>query len=600
MCGIVGYWSPKAGGSAGTVRAMARRIAHRGPDANGIWIDDTSGLALAHRRLSILDLSAAGAQPMVSADGRLVLIFNGEIYNHRELRDDVESAGWNSGWRGHSDTETLLAALQLWGVPDTLSKLNGMFAFALWNRRDRRLTLARDRAGEKPLFYGVAGASFLFGSELTALTVHPDWQGRIDRNVLALYLRHAYVPDPYCIYAGMHKLPPAHWVEIVEGQPRDPKRYWHLDQVVTTPRRNEEEGPLLDELERRLRVAVALRTEADVPLGAFLSGGIDSSTVVALMQAQSSAPVRTFTIGFDVPGYNEAEHAAAVARHLGTTHTELYVNAEETLATVPDLPVIWDEPFADSSQIPTLLLCRLTRGEVSAALSGDAGDELFCGYNRYGLCNSLHRRLSRLPGFLRRGLAKALKVAPANAIDRMMQYLPPRARFPALGDRLVKLGGVLDQAEGTAFYRALVSQFERPEMLVPGAHEPYNVLSDAASWPSLEDFRETMMYLDTLTYLPGDILTKVDRASMAVSLEARVPFLDHTLMEFVWSLPLHMKLRDGQTKWALRQLLYRHVPRTLIDRPKMGFGVPIEHWLSGPLREWAEDLLAPDAIRAEG
>ncbi|MFM8635759.1 MAG: asparagine synthase (glutamine-hydrolyzing) [Planctomycetia bacterium] len=600
MCGIVGYWSPKVGGNAGIVRAMAQRIAHRGPDVDGIWIDGGSGLAVAHRRLSILDLSEAGAQPMDSVDGRLVLVFNGEIYNHRALRDEVEAAGWTAGWRGHSDTETLLAALQLWGVPHTLSKLNGMFAFALWNRRDRRLTLARDRAGEKPLFYGMAGGSFLFGSELKALTVHPDWQGSIDRDVLALYLRHAYVPDPYCIYAGMYKLPPAHWVEIVEGQPRGPQCYWQLDQVVATPRRKERDGPLLDELEQRLRAAVALRMEADVPLGAFLSGGIDSSTIVALMQAQSSRPVRTFTIGFDVPGYNEAQHAAAVARHLGTTHTELYVTAEETLAAVPDLPSIWDEPFADSSQIPTLLLCRLTRQQVTVALSGDAGDELFCGYNRYGLGYSLHRRLSRLPGFLRRGLAKALKAAPAHAIDRGMQYLPPRACFPALGDRLVKLGTVLDQAEGSAFYRALVSQFARPSMLVPGAHEPNTVLSKAASWPAQEDFRETMMYLDTLTYLPGDILTKVDRASMAASLEARVPFLDHTLMEFVWSLPLRMKLRDGQTKWALRQVLYRHVPGVLIDRPKMGFGVPLEHWLSGPLREWAEDLLSPEAIRAEG
>lgn len=600
MCGITGYWSLGAGVHPDTIRRMTDRIAHRGPDADGVWLDERAGLALGHRRLSILDLSPAGAQPMISADGRLVLVYNGEIYNHRALRAEVEAAGWSTGWRGHSDTETLLAALQLWGVAATLTRLNGMFAFALWDRSTRCLTLARDRAGEKPLYYGRAGGSFLFGSELKALSAHPDWRGEIDRDVLALYLRHAYVPDPFCIQPGMHKLPPAHWVEIHEGEAGAPQCYWPLDRVVTGPRRQGDEAAQLDELEQRLRAAVALRMEADVPLGAFLSGGIDSSTIVALMQAQSARPVQTFTIGFDVPGYNEAEHAAAVARHLGTDHTEHYVTAAETLSTVPELPRIWDEPFADSSQIPTLLLSRLTRQKVTVALSGDAGDELFCGYNRYAMGYSLHRRLNRLPRPLRRGLAKTLQAAPAHTIDRVMQHLPRQMRFPALGDRLVKLGGVLDQAEGAAFYRALVSQFQHPAALVLGATEPQTLLSQPDLWPALGDFRETMMYLDTLAYLPGDILTKVDRASMAVSLEARVPFLDHELMEFAWSLPLRMKLRDGQTKWALRQVLYRHVPRALIDRPKMGFGVPIEHWLSGPLRDWAEDLLAPDALRAEG
>jgi asparagine synthase (glutamine-hydrolysing) len=600
MCGIVGYWSAKAGADERIARAMAQRIAHRGPDADGVWLDEGAGLALGHRRLSILDLSPAGAQPMVSADGRLVLVFNGEIYNHRALRADVEAAGWNGGWRGHSDTETLLAALQLWGAENTLSRLNGMFAFALWDRAAHKLILARDRIGEKPLFYGRSGDTFLFGSELKALGAHPDWQGRVDRDVLALYLRHAYVPDPYCIYQGFHKLAPAHWVEIVDGQPGAPQCYWSLSDVVEAPRRDDGDAPLLDELEDRLRTAVALRMEADVPLGAFLSGGIDSSAIVALMQAQSMRPIQTFTIGFDVPGYNEAEQAAAVARHLGTTHTEHYVTAAETLAVVPDLPTIWDEPFADSSQIPTLLLSKLARQHVTVALSGDAGDELFCGYNRYAMGHTLHRRLNRLPGPVRRGLAQVLKAAPAHAIDRAIQHLPKRLRYPALGDRLVKLGGVLDQAEGAAFYRALISQFQDPAALVPGAREPMTLLSNPDAWPALADFRETMMYLDTRSYLPGDILTKVDRASMANSLEARVPFLDHGLMEFAWSLPMHMKLRDGQTKWALRQVLYRHVPRALIDRPKMGFGVPIEHWLAGPLRDWAQDLLAPDAIRAEG
>jgi asparagine synthase (glutamine-hydrolysing) len=601
MCGIAGFISSPAGNLKRLAQAMADRLAHRGPDGSGTWADDEAGVGLGHRRLAIIDLSPAGHQPMISADGLLVLTFNGEIYNHKSIRAEIEASGWQSRWRGHSDTETLLVALQLWGVARTLTKLNGMFAFALWDRGTRRLALARDRAGEKPLFYGRAGRSFLFGSELKAMSAHPDWQGSVDRDVLALYLRHAYVPDPHCIYKGFHKLAPAHWVEIVDGQAGTPQCYWSLDAVVQAPRRDDGDGPLLDELEHRLREAVALRMDADVPLGAFLSGGIDSSTIVALMQTQTSRPIQTFTIGFDVPGYNEAEHAALVARHLGTAHTELYVSAADTLAVVPDLPGIWDEPFADSSQIPTLLLSKLTRKDVTVALSGDAGDELFCGYNRYAMGYDLHRRLNRLPGPLRRGLARTLKAAPAHAIDRAMQHLPQRLRFPALGDRLVKLGGVLNQAEGAAFYRALVSQFQDPTAsLVSGAREPMTLLSSPDTWPALADFRETMMYLDTRSYLPGDILTKVDRASMAVSLEARVPFLDHGLMEFAWSLPMHMKIRDGQTKWALRQVLYRHVPRALIDRPKMGFGVPIEHWLSGPLRDWAQDLLSPDAIQAEG
>jgi asparagine synthase (glutamine-hydrolysing) len=580
---------------------MADKIAHRGPDADGFWLDEGAGLALGHRRLSILDLSPAGTQPMVSADGRLVLVFNGEIYNHRALRIDVGSAGWPTGWRGHSDTETLLAALQLWGVPSTLTRLNGMFAFALWDRETRRLTLARDRAGEKPLYYGRAQGNFLFGSELTALSAHPDWRGDIDRDVLALYMRHAYVPDPYCIYSGMLKLPPAHWVEVREGQAGVPQCYWSLDKVVAGPRSQENEAALLDELETRLRLAVALRMEADVPLGAFLSGGIDSSTIVALMQAQSVRPVQTFTIGFDVPGYNEAEHAAAIARYLGTAHTEHYVTAAETLATVPDLPAIWDEPFADSSQIPTLLLSRMTRQKVKVALSGDAGDELFCGYNRYAMGYRLHRFLSRLPDPVRRGLAKTLQAAPADIIGRAMRHLPVRLRFPSLEDRLVKLGDVLDQAEGEAFYRALVSQFQHPTKLVTGVKtEPHTPISRSDRWPAHADFRETMMYLDTLTYLPGDILTKVDRASMACGLEVRVPLLDHTIVEFAWRLPLSLKLREGKTKWALRQVLHKYVPRHLTDRPKMGFGVPIQHWLSGPLKEWAEDLLSPNALHADG
>lgn len=600
MCGIVGYLSKGVSPSKATVLAMAKRIAHRGPDAAGAWVDTTTGVAMAHRRLSILDLSKAGAQPMLSADERLVLTFNGEIYNYRALRAQLETAGWFGPWRGHSDTEVLLAALQLWGLERTLPRLNGMFAFALWDRETRVLSLARDRLGEKPLYYGQVGNSFLFGSQLKALTAHPEWQGEIDRDVLSLYLRHSYVPEPYCIYNGISKLEPAHWIEVRNGQIKSPVCYWDFRDVVSSPRVTLRDEELINQTEARLSEAVALRMEADVSLGAFLSGGIDSSTVVALMQSHSSRPVRSFTIGFDVPGYNEAENAKAIANHLGTDHTELYLTPQDALSVIPDLPAIWDEPFADSSQIPTLLLSRMAREHVSVALSGDGGDELFCGYSRYQQGFSVYRRLRQIPGPLRRAIATLLSAMPAHGIDRLVRHLPQRFRYPALGDRLNKLGDVLAHAEGPNFYRALISQFQGPMELVTNGHELQTLLARAGDWPTLEDFRETMMYLDTLTYLPGDILTKVDRASMSVSLEARAPMLDHKLVEYAWSLPLEAKLRHGQTKWALRQVLARHVPSSLIERPKMGFGVPIEHWLAGPLREWAEDLLEPVRLEAEG
>jgi asparagine synthase (glutamine-hydrolysing) len=537
---------------------------------------------------------------MMSADGRLVLVFNGEIYNHRSLRKQVEAAGWPTPWRGHSDTETLLAALQLWGVAGTLPRLNGMFAFAVWDREQRLLSLARDRFGEKPLFYGVSDGTFLFASELKALTGHPDWHGEIDRDVLTLYLRHAYVPDPYCIYKGMNKLPPAHWMEVRGGIAAEPVRYWDLKEIVQRPRRDTAPSELLDELEVRLKTSIGLRMEADVPLGAFLSGGIDSSAIVALMQTQSSRPIRTFTIGFEVPGFNEAECARAVAAHLGTEHEEVYLTHGDALDVVADLPRIWDEPFADSSQIPTLLLSRMARQHVTVALSGDAGDEVFCGYNRYGPGFDLHKSLSRLPGPLRKGVASLIRQLPAHAIDRLMPLLPGHLRHQAVGDRLKKLGDVLDNAEGPDYYRTLTSLVQAPDRLVLGAHEPPTLASLVEAWPPLADFREVMMYLDTTTYLPGDILTKVDRASMAASLEVRTPFLDHELVEFAWSMPLSMKLNHGETKWALREVLRRHVPRLLIDRPKSGFGVPLEHWLSGPLRGWAEELLGRDRLKRDG
>lgn len=600
MCGIAGFIGLGFADYAPLATRMAKQIEHRGPDGAGIWCDTEVGIALAHRRLAILDLTEAGHQPMVSADGRLVLVFNGEIYNHADIRREIDAMGWNFGWNGHSDTETLLAALQIWGVEGTLPRLNGMFAFALWDKSRRVLSLARDRAGEKPLFYGKSGKTFLFASELKSMTVHPDWTGSVNRDVVAAYLRHGYVPDPHCIYHGISKLPPAHWVEIADGVAGEPCCYWALESVATAKHRESPATDLVEELEALLMDAVGLRMEADVPLGAFLSGGIDSSVVVAMMQAQATKPVKTFTIGFDVPGYNEADHAKAIATHLGTEHTELYVTPQDALDVVPQLPHFWDEPFADSSQIPTLLLSRMTREKVIVSLSGDGGDELFCGYNRYGQGYNIYRRLRVLPDFLQRAAAGLLSNVPTHTIDLLVRTMPRKLRYPAVGDRLRKLGDVLSHSEGTGYYRSLVSQFRRPSEFVLNAFEADTLLSQPDRWPDLEDFRELMMYLDTLTYLPGDILTKVDRASMAASLEARVPLLDHRVIEFAWSLPLGIKQNAGQMKWPLREVLARHVPRELFERPKMGFGMPIEHWLAGPLKDWAETLLSEAALNREG
>jgi len=581
---------------------MAQQIVHRGPDDSGVWCDAAAGLALAHRRLSILDLSPAGHQPMLSPCGRYALVYNGEIYNHLELRDDLQRDGGAFKWRGHSDTETLLAALRHWGVQGALERLNGMFAFALWDCTERILFLARDRMGEKPLYYGRCGDTFLFGSELKALRTHPDWNGQLDRDALALYLRHNYVPTPWSIYRGIQKLPAAHFIAVSNGGRNiaEPICYWDVAQVAARGVSDKSPAELTDELEALLRDAIKRRMAADVPLGAFLSGGYDSSIVAALMQAQSDRPIKTFSIGFHEEGYNEAQHARAVASHLGTDHTELYVSAEQAMGVIPCLPAMYDEPFSDSSQIPTFLVSKLARQSVVVSLSGDGGDELFCGYNRYLLALRVWEKLGSIPLPARRALAKLVRRAPRYALDRMQSALPQRFQVSRLPDRLPKLAAVLEHRDGQAFYRSLVSHAKDPARLVFGAHEPETILCRPEDLPKLTGLREQMMLLDQLTYLPDDILTKVDRASMAVSLEARVPLLDHRLVEFAWRVPSELKYRDGQGKWLLRQVLYRHVPRKLMERPKMGFGVPIEHWLRGPLRDWAEALLDENRLHVEG
>jgi asparagine synthase (glutamine-hydrolysing) len=603
MCGIVGYWN-KNGASTFVAERMALQLQHRGPDDAGVWLDKKAGIALAHRRLSILDLTMAGHQPMTSPCARFTLIYNGEIYNHQDLRNELEDEGGHFDWRGHSDTETLLAALRHWGVEGALQRLNGMFAFALWDKAERTLFLARDRMGEKPLYYGCANGSFLFGSELKSLMVHPHWKGEIDRNALTLYMRHNYVPTPWSIYCGISKLPPAHFVVVREAghEVSRPQCYWDLGEIAACGAADNSgtAEELIDELDKLLFNAVGRRMVADVPLGTFLSGGIDSSTVTALMQAQSHRPVKTFTIGFHEKGYNEAEHAKMVAKHLGTDHTELYVTPEEAMSVIPRLPTIWDEPFADFSQIPTLLVSKLARQHVTVCLSGDGGDELFFGYKRYTNSYQVWRILRLLPVPLRRLLGRLIQTLPGASLENLMGLLPKHYHIPHLADRLPKLADLVKEKSGKSLYHRIVSHWMEPAALILGAATPPTIFDTQPSPPKLLDLREYMMYIDSLTYLPDDILTKVDRASMAVGLEARVPLIDHSVVEFAWNVPISFKHHNNTPKWLLSEVLYRYVPCELFKRPKMGFGVPIEYWLRGSLREWGEELLNEKRLKEEG
>jgi asparagine synthase (glutamine-hydrolysing) len=606
MCGFAGVLSLQPV-SEEHARPMGAAVEHRGPDDQGVWCDSSAGIGLAFARLAILDLSAAGHQPMVSRHGRYVIAFNGEIYNYLDLRRELDSLPrvYGGSWHGHSDTEVLLAGFDAWGIERTLHKTVGMFAFGVWDRRTKTLTLGRDRLGEKPLYYGWQGDTFLFGSELKALRAHPAFRADIDRDALAAYMRYSYIPAPGSIYRGIHKLLPGTLLEV-RRERRDgpaPRPYWSLLEAA----RKGIESPFagstadaLEGLEARLSEAVALQQIADVPLGAFLSGGVDSSTVVALMQKQSSRPVHSFTIGFEATGYNEAQHAAAVARHLGTDHTELYVSAEETRAVIPRLPALYDEPFADSSQVPTFLVSQLARRSVTVSLSGDGGDELFGGYNRY----TWARRSLLLPAPLRRTLARGIASLTPATWDRVYSVLQPlvprplRVRMP--GDKAHKLAHVWGADSDAAVYQYLVSTWAGEHALIRNGRDTTDL---PHLWEEVADLgaaENRMMAIDALTYLPDDILCKVDRAAMGISLETRVPLLDHRVVEYAWRLPLNMKIRNGQGKWILRQLLYKYVPEKLIERPKMGFGLPIGSWLRGPLRDWAEDLLAQSRLEQEG
>ena len=612
MCGLAGYLGATSGDRREVLARMAASIAHRGPDGSGFWRDDESGIGFAHNRLAIVDLSPAGAQPMTSPSGRWVIAYNGEIYNHMALRRELEVDGFVPGWRGHSDTETLLAAIDRWGVAGALGRAIGMFAFALWDKSERRLVLARDRLGEKPLYYGWQRSNgceaFLFGSELKALRRHPAFAAEVDRQALTALVRLNYVPAPLSIYAGIAKLPPGHILTLAQGE-REPvlEAYWSgaeaAERGAADPLDLSPEDAV-DALEDLLSDAVGQQMMADVPLGAFLSGGVDSSTIVALMQAQSSRPVRTFSIGFEEASYNEAHQAKAVAEHLGTDHSELYVSPADAMAVIPRLGRIYDEPFADSSQVPTFLVSELARRDVTVSLSGDAGDELFGGYNRHRMVAGPWKRLSRIPRPLRSAAAKGMRAVSPERWNRIAAALDPvlprSAKMRVPGEKIHKGAGVLASRSVDELYLGLVSFWRDPASVVRGGSEAPGALSGLA--PRLAGLNdvERMMALDMLTYLPDDILAKVDRAAMAVSLETRVPFLDHRVVEFAWRLPIDLKIRGGETKWLLRRLLDRHVPRALIDRPKMGFGIPIDSWLRGPLRDWAEALLAPDRLAAEG
>jgi asparagine synthase (glutamine-hydrolysing) len=614
MCGLAGYlggghWATKPEASA-VLGRMARTMVSRGPDDCGIWIAD-AGVGLAHRRLSILDLSPAGHQPMVSHTGRYVIVLNGEIYNHQDLRRELETTEGSPRWRGRSDTETLLAGFCEWGIRATVERCIGMFAFAVWDKANQVLTLGRDRLGEKPLYYGWQGVGdsscFLFGSDLKALRAHPAFAADIDRDALCLLMRHNCIPAPHSIYRGVFKLPPAHLLTVSPNR-REPaiEAYWSLVDVAVAGVQAPFEGTAAqatDTLEQLLRQAVRQQMVADVPLGAFLSGGIDSSTVVALMQAQSDRPVKTFSIGFGEEGYDEAQHAKAVARHLGTDHTELYVTPQHAFDVISRLPELYSEPFSDSSQIPTFLVSQLARQRVTVSLSGDAGDELFGGYDRYLRARNRWGKISRLPRGLRLLAAHGIRALPPaawNALSRPLRSVIPK--FPSwtdIGDKLHKGAALLYARDIDELYLGHLTHWE-PEGLVIGGQEPPTCLrGHPLPLPGL-DAVQRMMALDAITYLPDDILVKVDRAAMGVSLETRVPFLDHRVVEFAWRIPQSMKLRDGVGKWILRQVLDRHVPRSLIDRPKMGFGVPIDSWLRGPLHDWAEALLAESRLRQEG
>ncbi len=623
MCGIAGYIGQQTDMAPERVlRSMCDSLLHRGPDDGGVLLDESGLVGLGHRRLSVVDLSMAGHQPMHSGSGRYVIVFNGEIYNHILLRKELAGAVPSIAWQGHSDTETLLACFDAWGITPTLTRCVGMFALAVWDKKNRTLSLSRDRMGEKPLYYGWCNGGFVFGSELKALRKYPGFSNALSRDALTLYFRHSYIPAPYAIYQDIYKLEPGCLLTLCQSSAQQmpeqvPRagcthkgltisRYWSLQEqaVAGLSAPQQDNQACLAALETVLKESIQLQSIADVPLGAFLSGGLDSSLIVALMQLQSSRPVRTFTIGFAEQGYNEAEYAKKVAAHLQTEHTELYLDSRQAMDVIPLLPELYDEPFADSSQIPAFLIARMAREHVTVALSGDGGDELFGGYNRYFWAPGIWQKISWLPYTLRQSIlrsAAGLSNIFSRAQSGAHRVIPQKMRVALFNEKIHKLRHRLQSVHNIDdFYYSLVSEWRNPEDLVIGGREPVTLLTDKDNRPVIETVEQRMMYLDAMTFLPDDILCKVDRAAMAVSLETRVPFLDHRVVEAAWRLPLDMKIRNGQGKWALRQILYKYVPKELLERPKQGFAIPLGQWLRGPLRDWAEQLLDPGRLAEQG
>ena len=612
MCGINGFYSKSLSTFNNVIEKMNSAISHRGPDTNGTWKDQNSGIVFGHQRLSIIDLSSAGNQPMQSHSGRYILTYNGEVYNHLEIRKELDKSNSYIQWRSNSDTETLVEAIDFWGIEKTLSKIDGMFAFGLWDIKKRCLILARDRIGEKPLYYGWQGKInnkvFLFGSELKALKVHPEFRGEINRGAIALQLRHNYIPAPHTIYNDIYKLLPGHYLTLEESDLNKsllpiPITYWSLTETAIHGNNNQlklADKDIQRELEKRLRLSIRKQMISDVPLGAFLSGGIDSSTIVALMQSQSNLPIKTFTIGFNENDYNEAHFAKKIAKHIGSDHTELYVSSKKAMEVIPKLPTIYDEPFSDSSQIPTFLVSQLAKQNVKVALSGDGGDELFCGYNRYVMSKKFWNIFRLMPMLLRKTLSSGIQLISTEDWNKISKILPHFSQYTNFGDKMHKGANVLKANKLSNLYFMLSSHWQNPTEVVINSEEPGTLLTEFK--PELKGLnsQQQMMVLDFITYLPNDILVKVDRAAMSSSLETRVPFLDHKLIEYVWKIPHSLKLRNGKGKWILKQILNQYVPNNLTEKPKMGFGVPIDVWLRGPLRDWAENLLNEKRLKDEG
>ena len=619
MCGITGiFGNLRKEEFDSSIHEMSATLNHRGPDDAGTWINEENGVAFGHQRLSIIDLSSAGHQPMVSPCGRFTTVFNGEIYNHLQLRDKLNTSANKQSWKGHSDTETLVTAFSQWGIEKTLQQLVGMFAIAVWDFKEKRLFLIRDRFGEKPLYYGWSNGVFLFGSELKALQKYKRFSNQIDRGALSLYMKYMYVPTPYSIFRDIYKLEPGCILQIDKGtkpptlplfapfrdQGINIAQWYSISNMAQAGQKNliTDQNDAVDLIEKTLLESVRSQLISDVPLGAFLSGGIDSSVITALMQKVCKDPVKTFTIGFEESSFNEAVYAKEVSRHLGTEHHELYVTSSDAFKVIPHLPTLYDEPFADSSQIPTYLVSKLARESVTVSLSGDAGDELFGGYNRYLWGSRVWNKVRWMPLIVRQTLGVAINKISVNTWDSIGNSLPNSSRVSLMGDKAHRMAHRLKNVKSLDdVYHSIVTEgYKEDGLVVNDKAALITKLDNNDIVSGIVDSEHRMMLLDSLTYLPDDILTKVDRAAMGVSLETRIPFLDYRVAELAWRLPLDTKINNGETKWPIRQVLYKYVPKVLIERTKAGFAIPVGQWIRGPLREWAADLLNEERIRREG